>query len=90
MSVPFFPGFAVHDVALGDAVIHAEVGGRGPPLLLLHGHPQTHVAWHRIAPALAQHFTVVAPDLRGYGDSAEAPNQVLAHVLPFLQRHARG
>ncbi|SEL08512.1 haloacetate dehalogenase [Variovorax sp. YR750] len=66
---PFFPGFAVHDVLLGDAVIHAEVGGSGPPLLLLHGYPQTHVAWHRIAPTLARHFTVVAPDLRGYGDS---------------------
>ncbi|MDQ0606527.1 haloacetate dehalogenase [Variovorax sp. W1I1] len=69
MSTPFFPGFAVHRVALGDAVIHAEVGGSGPPLLLLHGYPQTHVAWHRIAPELARHFTVVAPDLRGYGDS---------------------
>jgi len=69
MSAPFFPGFAVHQVALGDAVIHAEVGGGGPPLLLLHGYPQTHVAWHRIAPELARHFTVVAPDLRGYGDS---------------------
>ncbi|MDQ0074639.1 haloacetate dehalogenase [Variovorax boronicumulans] len=69
MSTPFFPGFAVHRVGLGDAVIHAEVGGSGPPLLLLHGYPQTHVAWHRIAPELARHFTVVAPDLRGYGDS---------------------
>ena len=71
MSVPapFFPGFAVHRVALPQAVLHAEVGGSGPPLLLLHGYPQTHVAWHRIAPLLARHFTVVAPDLRGYGDS---------------------
>ncbi|WP_342616433.1 alpha/beta hydrolase [Rhodoferax sp. GW822-FHT02A01] len=50
-------------------MIHAEVGGSGPPLLLLHGYPQTHVAWHRIVPALAKHFTVIAPDLRGYGDS---------------------
>lgn len=66
---PFFPGFAMHRVALGEAMIHAEVGGSGPPLLLLHGYPQTHVAWHRIVPALARHFTVVAPDLRGYGDS---------------------
>jgi haloacetate dehalogenase len=69
MSALFFSGFAVHRVVLGEAVIHAEVGGSGPPLLLLHGYPQTHVAWHRIAPALARHFTVVAPDLRGYGDS---------------------
>jgi haloacetate dehalogenase len=43
----------------------------GPPLLLLHGHPQTHVMWHRVWPALARHFTLVAPDLRGYGDSAK-------------------
>lgn len=69
MSAPFFPGFKVHRAELGDATIHAEVGGSGPPLLLLHGYPQTHVAWHRVAPALARHFTVVAPDLRGYGDS---------------------
>ena len=45
--------------------------GSGPPLLLIHGYPQTHVMWHRIAGALAEHFTVVAPDLRGYGDSAK-------------------
>lgn len=69
MSTPFFPGFDVRRFALGDATIHAEVGGSGPPLLLLHGYPQSHVAWHRIAPTLARHFTVVAPDLRGYGDS---------------------
>ncbi|UEM19447.1 alpha/beta hydrolase [Skermanella mucosa] len=55
---------------LGGAVIHAAVGGVGPPLLLLHGYPQTHVTWHRVAPILARRFTVVAPDLRGYGDSA--------------------
>jgi len=69
VSTPFFPGFDVRRFALGDATIHAEVGGSGPPLLLLHGYPQSHVAWHRIAPTLARHFTVVAPDLRGYGDS---------------------
>ena len=45
----------------------------GPPLLLLHGHPQTHVMWHKIAPRLAQHFTIVAADLRGYGDSSKPP-----------------
>lgn len=46
-----------------------RIGGSGPGLLLLHGHPQTHVIWHKVAPALARHFTVVAADLRGYGDS---------------------
>ena len=68
-----FPGF-VQDVALGDDVpISYAVGGSGPPLLLLHGHPQTHVIWHRVAPVLAEHFTVIAPDLRGYGDSGKPP-----------------
>src|SRR3989475_11271782 len=47
------------------------VGGSGPPLLLLHGYPQTHAMWHRIAPRLAEHFTVVCADLRGYGDSGK-------------------
>jgi haloacetate dehalogenase len=92
MSAPFFPGFAVHDVALGDATIHAEVGGSGPPLLLLHGYPQTHVAWHRIAPALARHFTVVAPDLRGYGDSTGPAGDPLHldHCKPPLAADQRG
>lgn len=49
------------------------VGGSGPPLLLLHGYPQTHLIWHKIAPRLAEHFTVVATDLRGYGDSSMPP-----------------
>ncbi len=49
-------------------------GGDGPPLLLLHGYPQTHVIWHKVAPLLADRFTVVAPDLRGYGDSAKPPS----------------
>ena len=48
-------------------------GGNGPPLLLLHGHPQTHVMWHAVAPRLAENFTVVAPDLRGYGESSKPP-----------------
>jgi haloacetate dehalogenase len=66
-----FDNFATHDIRLADAVIHRRVGGRGPPLLLLHGCPQTHVMWHKVIGALAQHFTVVASDLRGYGDSSK-------------------
>ena len=53
--------------------IHVTIGGSGPSLLLLHGYPQTHAMWHKIAPALADRFTVVMPDLRGYGDSAKPP-----------------
>ena len=67
------PGFTWYDVPTGpDAVrIRTAVGGQGPPLLLLHGHPQTHLTWHLVAPRLAEHRTVVASDLRGYGDSAK-------------------
>ena len=53
--------------------LHTRKAGSGPPLLLLHGHPQTHAMWHRVAPALAQHFTVIMMDLRGYGDSVRPP-----------------
>jgi len=57
----------------GEAQIRVRHGGAGPPLLLLHGHPQTHVMWHRVAPNLAREFTVVAMDLRGYGESSKPP-----------------
>ena len=62
-----------------DITINAIVGGDGPPLLLLHGHPQTHAIWHRVAPTLLEHFTVVACDLRGYGDSSK-PQGELDHA----------
>ncbi|HEY8050740.1 MAG TPA: alpha/beta hydrolase [Ramlibacter sp.] len=62
--------FEPFDVVRDGVRIHARRGGAGEPLLLLHGHPQTHAMWHRVAPALARHFTVVMMDLRGYGDSA--------------------
>ena len=66
-----FPNFRTLQVEIDPTVtINAIVGGAGPPLLLLHGHPQTLAIWHRVAPRLAQHFTVVACDLRGYGDSS--------------------
>ncbi|MEO5697586.1 MAG: alpha/beta hydrolase [Burkholderiaceae bacterium] len=69
---PLFPGFEQRLVDVEPQVqINAVVGGRGPPLLLLHGHPQTLAIWHKVAPALAARFTVVAADLRGYGDSSK-------------------
>lgn len=64
-----FPGFTEERVIARGIEIFARIGGRGPPLLLLHGYPETHACWHRVAPALAQHFTIIAPDLRGYGRS---------------------
>ena len=67
-----FPGFEDRTVDVGNGInIAAVIGGAGPPLLLLHGHPQTHAIWHQVAPALAKRFTVVAADLRGYGDSSK-------------------
>ncbi len=65
-----FEGFRRQTIDVGEARINVRVGGRGEPLLLLHGYPESHVMWHRIAPALAERFTVVASDLRGYGDSS--------------------
>ncbi len=70
---PLFPGFAVRRIETDGADLHCVIGGAGPPLLLLHGYPQTHAMWHCIAPALARRFTVVCPDLRGYGDSSKPP-----------------
>ena len=69
---PPFPGFTQHDVPTsGGVTIRAVKGGSGPPLLLLHGAPQTHYTWREVAPKLAEEFTVVAADLRGYGDSSQ-------------------
>ncbi|SKA35862.1 haloacetate dehalogenase [Enhydrobacter aerosaccus] len=61
--------FSYRRITTAGGSISFAIGGSGPPLLLLHGYPQTHLAWHRVAPMLAREFTVVAPDLRGYGDS---------------------
>ena len=66
-----FDGFEKKRIAVGEVTINCVVGGSGPPLLLLHGYPQTHAMWAQIAPRLADHFTVVCSDLRGYGDSAK-------------------
>ncbi|MFO0989690.1 MAG: alpha/beta hydrolase [Alphaproteobacteria bacterium] len=77
MSV-LFEGFARRRVPGAEAEINLVIGGNGPPLLLLHGYPQTHAIWHKVAPALARDFTVVAPDLRGYGDS-DKPASDAAH-----------
>lgn len=69
-SASVFEGFASVRVDTGEAVVNAVHGGSGPPVLLLHGYPQTHAMWHRVAPELARDHTVVAADLRGYGDSS--------------------
>jgi haloacetate dehalogenase len=71
--------FERHDVEVGGTRIRAAVGGDGPPVLLLHGYPQSHVMWHRVAPELAEQHTVVLTDLRGYGDSSR-PASVPDHA----------
>jgi haloacetate dehalogenase len=81
-----FPGFREQLFALDGIDIHAAVGPKrdGPALLLLHGYPQTHAIWHKTAPRLAQRFNVVAPDLRGYGDSGK-PATTADHA-PYSKR----
>jgi haloacetate dehalogenase len=69
----FFPGFEQRRVTTSGAEVNLVTGGSGPPLLLLHGYPQTHLMWRKLAPRLARDFTLVIPDLRGYGDSSKPP-----------------
>jgi haloacetate dehalogenase len=66
-----FPGFQKRRIRTGAATINLVTGGDGPPVLLLHGYPETHAMWHKVAPQLARDYTVVCPDLRGYGDSSK-------------------
>lgn len=73
-----FEGFARETIAANGISLNVRRAGSGPAVLLLHGYPQTHVIWHRVAPALAEHFTVVCPDLRGYGDS-DKPASTASH-----------
>ena len=90
-----FPGFASRHIAVGDATIHVRIGGDGPALALLHGYPQSHLMWRKIAPRLASRFTVVAPDLRGYGQStapasrggAAYSKRVMANDVVTLMRN---
>jgi haloacetate dehalogenase len=63
------PGFETRRVAAAGIEIACRIGGKGPPVLMLHGYPETHVCWHRLAPVLAKSSSVVLADLPGYGDS---------------------
>ena len=90
-----FEGFETRELEVARGVVHARVGGDGPPLLLLHGYPQTHLMWHAAAPRLAERFTVVATDLSGYGESLRptpaddhAPHSKRALALDQVQAMA--
>lgn len=83
-----FDGFTTHRIPTSGATLHLRRGGSGDPLLLLHGYPQTHVMWHKVAPVLAQHFTVICPDLRGYGDS-DKPDPHPSHST-YAKRETAG
>lgn len=79
-----FPEFEKRRISTSGTEINLVIGGEGPALLLLHGYPQTHVIWHKVAPVLAKRFTVVATDLRGYGDSGK-PHSTPDHQ-PYSKR----
>src|SRR3954466_2835952 len=83
-GMTFFDGFSLEHIDTGEATIRIRHGGDGPPLVLLHGHPRTHTTWHRVAPLLAEHHTIVCPDLRGYGESSKPPTT--ADHEPYSKR----
>ncbi|MFI6364584.1 alpha/beta fold hydrolase [Nocardia sp. NPDC050630] len=70
-----FEGFVEFDIETAEGRVHGRRGGDGPPVLLLHGIPETHLMWHKVASRLAERFTIVATDLRGFGDSASPPSR---------------
>jgi haloacetate dehalogenase len=83
-----FKNLTLHRIAANGITINARVSDdrSKPPLLLLHGHPQTHVIWHKVAPTLAEHFTLVAADLRGYGDSDKPASDASVNHAPYSKR----
>ncbi len=83
-----FDGFELRMIETDEVTRRVRVGGSGPGLLLLHGHPQTHLMWRHVAPTLAEHFTVVLPDLRGYGDGT-APAETADHGQASRRAMAR-
>jgi haloacetate dehalogenase len=91
-----FDGFQLDRVNVGDVTLRVRYGGKGHPVVLLHGHPRTHTTWHRVAPQLADSFFVVCPDLRGYGQStlppdasmhAQSAKRAMAEDMIALMRH---
>lgn len=86
MSASLIPGFSRQMLDISGARLSVHTGGNGPPLLLLHGYPQTHLTWLRTAPAFAERFSCVVPDLPGYGDSEMAPRSGIGVLPPMSKR----
>lgn len=93
-DAPFFPGFTRHGLTTDDGVdIHYVTGGSGPPLLLVHGAPQSHIMWRRVAQGLARHYSLIIPDLRGYGRSSKpargdyTKRRMAADLIAIMDRH---
>ena len=84
----FFDGFTLDHVDVGEVTLRVRHGGAGTPVLLLHGHPRTHATWHKVAPLLAERYSVVCPDLRGYGKSSKPPTD--ADHTPYSKRAMAG
>lgn len=83
-TTTFFPNFQNKKITTSETEINLVIGGQGPPLLLIHGYPQSHIMWHKVAPTLAKKYTVVASDLRGYGDSGKPKTD--AEHYPYSKR----
>ena len=83
-----FEAFTLEHIDVGDVVLRVRHGGAGPPVVLLHGHPRTHMTWHRVASLLARGRTVICPDLRGYGQSSKPPTT--ADHAPYSKRAMAG
>ncbi|MCG6902252.1 MAG: alpha/beta hydrolase [Rhodobacter sp.] len=87
-NMTFFPDFTLETLNLANGPVRLRHGGSGPPLLLVHGNPQTHAMWHALAPALAQRYTVYCPDIRGYGGSFKPPAS--ADHMAYSKREMAG
>ena len=86
-----FDGFQLDRVDVGEVTLRVRHGGEGQPVVLLHGHPRTHTTWHRVAPRLSSSFSVVCPDLRGYGQSTLPPDcRELADICHCRNRTSTG
>ena len=86
--VAFFPGFEHRRVMSNGVGINLVHGGTGEPVLLIHGYPQTHVLWHKVAPKIAEKYRVVAPDMRGYGDSDKPASHPEDHTAYCMRTRA--